>query len=199
MSNIQFPAGMSKGESLDFLKNMGFNTIDYQICRKEAEVVDFLKARKMDRVGFSIRTQKDGEDNKSNFKYPFYLGIKNEEQFAKISGELLKEGYTLIVSKTLDPEETVCKGTAVINSPENVLVEYITGPGTVRQLEEETPSQSNLYIFDSVRSPAWLREIFFFMVEKLCKENIIVEWSYYPYPVGLLKQQLILWELRPWQ
>lgn len=202
MSKIVFPTKMNKGESLDFLSNLGYNTIDYMICRSNMEFNAFIHSRSkegMPECGFSIRTQRDDQDNLKGFKYPFYLGIKDESKLKEIAFELLEKGYTIIVSKTLEPNDTICKGNAVINRRDNVLIEYIHGPGTVRQLEEKTPAQENIYIFANPKSPAWLRAIFMFMVNEIATEDIIVEWSYYPYPVGKKEQKLILWELRPYK
>lgn len=191
--------GLSKSKSLIYLKACGFNTTDFEVAETYNDVVSFIGSRDMSKAGYSIRTEQKGRDNKSNFNYPFYIGIKNLHKLLEIARGLLDEGYTLIVSQTLDPKDTVSKGTVVILGT-MIHIEYLEGAGTVRDLERGNPNHITCSIFGN--GPlrfSWAKAVFNFMTDEIIQTEMIVEWSYYPYPVGLNKKYLILWELRPWQ
>lgn len=186
---------MSKSASLIRLMNKGLNTPEFEIIGTEQELKKWssLHSEKSVKHGFSIRCERGDE-----FVLPFIYGVGKRETMIQAK-KLLGEGYLLILCPTIDKRACKVKGTATyFPNDQEVLVEYLVGPGVVRDMEQgANPRQ--LRITDPVMVDPPYDELYAVMKQHFSGRPEIVEWSEYKRPVGRLKEHLIFWEVRPWQ
>lgn len=186
---------MSKSASLIRLQNKGLNTPEFHIVDTSDElriVSKYLKESEA-KQGFSIRCERGDE-----FRLPFLYGLSKKDTMIK-ARELIGQGYRLILCPSIDKSKCKVKGTATyFPNDKEVLIEYISGSGTVRDLEEgANPRQ--LRVQDPVMVDPPFDELYTTMKQHFSVQPEIVEWSEYKGPVGRLKEHLIFWEIRPWQ
>jgi hypothetical protein len=191
---------MSKSDSLDHLAKLGLNTPDYTVCHTLADLEDFLDTLKAPK-GISLRTER-GEE----FRCPYFAQLTVTEAIAH-GRRLLHDGYTLIPFATIDIRDCLQKGMVVRLPAEEglpeyarkTMLEYSSGPGNVRDVEQGKGKIDRLYMEDHLPvGPVWD------VLRLVCKKYFatppqIVEWSHYKYPVGRLSHPIIFWEVRPWQ
>jgi hypothetical protein len=85
---------------------------------------------------------------------------------------------------------------------QRTLFEYLPGPGNLRDVEQSRPQQR---LLEDSELAAGQADAGILRVARDLRRHFrwppmeIVEWSYYRLPVGRLQDQLIYWEIRPWQ
>lgn len=148
----------------------------------------------------SIRTERDGE-----IKTPHYPNY-DFKQVASLIKWLAKDGYGIYLFSGIDPKDCKLRGNLHISKSGIGILEYMTGPGTVRDLEKSVPKATAIAydpetkekIFPGFKPPI---EVDTVMLDYIKKDffDWILEWSIYHVPVGTLRQHQIYWELRPWR
>lgn len=186
----------SKIQSIKALKAMGLNVPKLLL---ELHVKDDLEAWKKyysehdGRV--SIRTEKG-----PSFKCPHHPNIKLNKADREIH-YLLSQGYSIYVFEPINPDKCLCRGNFLRKESGDCLVEWLEGPGTVRDLEKVPSHLINLVEFKGIDKLLHYPNIYNVIKQliplgRFCNE--IVEWSYYSEKVGTLKDYPIFWERRPW-
>lgn len=199
---------MNKIDSLEFLENNHFNILPYIIYTdytpeeeilfdKEEEIVRSVE--ELGRGPYSARTQPK-DSTCVSFKHPFRMNMDIPE-IVRFVKEHSSE-YRMIIYKTLDSEDCIVKGTIAQLGGEKY-IELVEGPGIVRDLDK-----SEVISFDIKEPfPTKLEHLLYIIKEVIDRgeaifyhfasdEDIVVEWSYYKYPVGNLKRNLVFWEVR---
>jgi hypothetical protein len=187
---------MGKYERIKEFQVLGFNTPEILYIRRGALVDlrivgEFFK----DCERGSIRTYSD--DESKNFKCPHYPNRQIPELmelFPKIVDQ-----YHVMLAKPVDPNDTLWCGNLVVDPDgEEVYVEAIKGPGTVRDLDRRA------HDLDRKMRVSWWRaqgepwDIVIPEAVQFPRRGVVIEWSYYRVPVGMKKRQLIFWEYRPY-
>ena len=158
----------------------------------------------------SVRTFKANKGFDETFSEPFLPHRVFNKTLNNTLMELLDKEYSLLIyPHPLNPQDTITRGNILVDTGFNLMrmnftIEYLQGPGTVRDLEYSTEVKQ--IINDSCRVAnelgPWgtqlLREVRRVYLSSIEAENlpVIFEWSVYPYDIGYKKEPLILWELR---
>lgn len=176
---------------------MGLNVLDFYVTKDKREAAHYLAKNTGKRK--SMRTERGDE-----FLCPFYYFQPAEELVTKAL-QHIAEGYTLIFCDSLDGNDTVMFGAMALTGSTRINdhLDYVVGPGKLRELDThpnkfsyEIPS-ATLVPFMGLTFEEELTGLYRDIQSK-CNENIpcVVEWSYYPYPVGKLRTNFVFWELR---
>lgn len=195
---------MNKIQSVNLLRGLGFNVpelletfLAYDSETFSAKWEDFRSSLQEAFPKLSIRTSKGDES-----KCPHYPNISWNES-KTLTEKLLEEGYEVYLFEGIDPANCLRRGNFIAFSsydiePGKVFIEYLEGPGTVRDLEGSDKTISLV-----ISAPGTVPEKFtglalaYFDHPQLLGK--ILEWSEYKIPVGVHKQALICWEVRPWK
>jgi hypothetical protein len=194
-----------KLESLKNLYKLGLNTPDVVLVIPEHEAFnsrlaawemvkgDLKKQGSDHRVPrYSLRTTR-GKENTT----PHHPNLA-WDRCCKVVPQLIKEGYEVIIQRGINPKLCYFKGNFV-HRDRKILIEYIPGPGTVRDLDKakkievlDVPAD---YLFPEFLQPV-VNDLIILLPQW---SNYIFEWSIYRDLVGKQKQHQIYWEIRPWQ
>jgi hypothetical protein len=187
---------MGKLASLEELERRGLNTplLLLELKQFEENKLDKWKAFYSEAQGkVSIRTERDGEK-----LCPFRPNISLHRAAAEMP-DFIKKGYRILVFRGIDPNDSLFCGNFA-HTGKKFIVEWIKGPGTVRELESS--SRLNHVSVDTDKTlgkvihPAQtLLDVLRFTV----KENELFEWSIYSKEVGKHPDHLIFWEIRSWR
>ena len=189
---------MKKSDSLLKLMGMRLNTIAFKIMSDKATIKRFFKSIDPESK-YSIRTER----NEGEYELPFFYGKKVKDLIPEVD-KLCDEKYKLIIYKTLDAKDSIMCG-AVGKMGELVTVDYMIGPGTIRDMMKSRPlnvtSNPTTILQEIGKLPRAERDVLMVIVSNLLtkmrkEDNWIVEWSYYPYNCGVLKQPDVYWEIR---
>lgn len=196
----------TKANSLIFLKEEGFNTPDFRIITCKGELRGLLYGDFKEEENISVRTFLPGKDSTTSFKEPFKPNLSkgDTEEFYHHCSELLKT-HTLILSKGINPQKAVARGNIRYLHSENWALEFMKGPGTVRDLE--AASKDDLFQIGSTLGMRPLSKVMDCLGTKglsIVKAidsfywgiPLIVEWSIYEEGVGRNNSSLIFWEIR---
>jgi hypothetical protein len=189
---------MGKLESLKQLGNLGLNTPELlleirQFQDERHEVWKEFYSRVSGRI--SVRTERDGE-----VKCPHHPNMILRTA-ADVVPKLIREGYRILVFRGIDPQDAAFRGNYGIPPEGKPVIEWMSGPGTVRDLESIKHHSST----DKHSLPAFVKDGIYWPLYMRAKgghfgdRGAIIEWSLYPYNVGQLMQKAIYWEIRPWQ
>jgi hypothetical protein len=199
---------MNKIQSLEFLKENEFNVMPFRVVSTPNQWADFKNIYIESAPGtlFSGRTQPKGIPTDKSFQLPFGRGFTFQELEKFVEQNMVH--YDILVYQSLDPEDCIVKGNIAMMG-EEVWVEFLEGPGIVRDLEHTTPKNFKIEIgagipTDDPQISQILREVYsaFLKItdalafQHLLRNNVVVEWGYYKEPVGFLSQNLIFWEVR---
>ena len=192
---------MRKSESIVKLQELGLNTLDYFITENKAEVIHYL-ARHADEK-MSLRTERGDQ-----YDCPFYYMTKGESLLA-IALKHLSEGYKLILAPSLDIKGCLAFGVVAFGANKGDCAEFVEGEGKVREVYTHPDNQS--VMIDRVSLvPVTVKEVgkrmapilnsIYRELKEVCWDEVpcCIEWSYYSQAVGVKKQSLIVWELRPY-
>ena len=187
---------MNKISSLRYLHSLGLNTprILLELYGKEdLEKWQNYYATHEGRV--SLRTEK-GDD----FKCPHHPNIKLNKATIEVK-YLLSQGYKVYVFEAIDPANCLSRGNFIYGSDGISTVEYMLGPGTVRDLErapDELINRESFRALDGVKDQH-IHTVVAKLIPLVKWKDQIVEWSYYNKAVGNRSDYVIFWEIRPWR
>jgi hypothetical protein len=187
---------MRKSESLAALELLGLNTIDYFITEDPKEATHYLAKHVLDRR--SMRTERGDE-----FMCPFYYNLPGES-LLPLALKHIGEGYKLIFSPSLDSKDCTAFGTVALTGELKDWIEYVNGPGLVRELDTHPNKVSvpvdgfSLIPVKGNGSDVVFLNTVYKLVAEHCHDQVpcVLEWSRYPYRVGKLQKYFIFWELR---
>lgn len=203
---------MSKVQSLKMLEEMGLNTPELILSlgqfdqdkpvKWEALLGRLESEDKEQRV--SIRTERDGE-----VLCPHYPNITLRQADKRIR-DLHREGYAIHIFRGIDPQDCRVKGNIVgrlTGQSTEYIMEFTVGPGTVREVDRNTPQTARAInhgelqseVTDQVIKYALNHVLELYRLHHNRIQGEILEWSHYNVPVGRLKNYLIFWEMRAWK
>lgn len=186
---------MKKSDSLYYMQSLGFNTLDCFITKEFLQAKAYLENHLEDKM--SIRTERGDE-----FQCPFYYAVKGED-LIPIAKKHIDEGYKLLIYPYLDYKDSLAYGTIAILRDGSTLIEWVNGSGLVRDLDTNPEKITAVLPPGLTRLSAnkMINEIIVEVRELLYHEvdPLIVEWSLYKYPVGILQHNVVYWELRNYE
>jgi hypothetical protein len=187
---------MNKIESIKYLKSLKLNTPKILLelsGKKDLDNWSEYYARHEGRV--SIRTEKEG-----SFKCPHHPNIKLSKAGVEIK-YLISQGYKVYVFEAINPDDCLMRGNFIRKNSGECSVEYLIGPGTVRELEKVSSNsiqREDFKALDGIRDQG-----VYSVIRQLIPldrfVDSIIEWSYYKTKIGCYQDYVIFWELRPWQ
>lgn len=195
---MMLPNNWNKYLSLEYLRQQGLNTPDFELCSTPDELLDRLRYLYIvvEEKRTSVRCFKEGNSFNEPFFPNYLINLNNFGAWIK----LLKEGYKIIVSKPIDPVGAIIKGNIMLFESFSMrrfdyIVEYTEGTGTVRDLENE---KKVIKLHNELPYPIKTKQVYHdsFKLFKKIEEPIIVEWSIYDRPIGMKEEEVIYWEIR---
>lgn len=196
MSEWEKYLSLPKVKRIEVLSLHGFNVPLYKAVKSIQDLKDFIKEHELQRV--SIRTYAANEQ--SGFKCPHLPNRPSAEAIEEVKKLLdYSNKYQIMVSEGIDPACALFRGNAVFSQfpptySNEFIIEYLEGPGTVRDLESNPAVkhiQGKLY---QIPHPE-VREVAQALYASGVKD-VLFEWSVYNYPLGVLRRPLIFWEFR---
>lgn len=199
----------NKWTSIEHLKGEGLNTPKCFLITSVSELANFRETWNKDNI--SIRTFKW---NEKTFNDPHMPNVKLDNYLLALK-DLLKRGYYIILSEPISPLWSEFRGNISVKSPTGSpsfltwLIEYMEGPGTVRDLEEVSAEKILSCSKEEVVKEVigqWGLEVVS-VAQRLFKKHLIyddfpiqdemiLEWSILDRPVGWKKKGLVFWEIR---
>lgn len=212
---------MNKWDSLVFLREHGLNTPNSTLFIPTLSHTETLfKLRK------TLKEQSSSEDKVSirtfklssecSFKEAFFPNVTVDFSLISRLMSLLEEKSFLIISSPIDPQDCLFRGCIQYQGKNffgrsQFLIEYLEGPGTVRDLEYAKGKEIK-QIEIGFHPGDWtpLKEVLGLTglllsgnADKIASALIgegysqfILEWSIYKKFVGIRKEKLIFWHLR---
>ena len=182
---------MKKSDGIYLMQSLGLNTLDCLITNDQDLAFNYLHENHNIRI--SMRTERGHE-----FGSPFYYG-KIGAGLVELAKQHIQEGYTLILYPYLDYKDSIAYGTVGLPPDGSTIIEFVEGPGLIRELDA-SPARLSITIppgLVSLPNRPLISEVVR-EVKELCynEQACIVEWSIYRYSVGILHKPIIYWELR---
>lgn len=182
---------MKKSDGIYLMQSLGLNTLDCLITKKKDDAFAYL--HKNHNIRISLRTER-GEE----FGCPFYYG-KIGGGLVDLANQHIEEGYTLLLYPYLDYKDSIAYGTVGLPPDGSTIIEFVEGPGLVRELDTN-PTRISITVppgLALIPNRPLISEVVK-EVKELCynEQACIVEWSIYKYSVGILQKPVIYWELR---
>ncbi len=143
---------------------------------------------------WSIRTEKP-DSNMGTF--PFFYGMESMTKVLLKVRELMRGGYDVMISETLDKSLTLACGTLAVPEEDPPYVEFILGPHTVREMGEQKVYTVDLFSLADCGVEGDISNLMCEVVNEVPLGNIY-EWSLLYEPKGILDQKGIWWEVRPY-
>lgn len=187
-----------KSTRLDQLCNAGLNCAPYQYWMRgeldEHELRNFL--RQYNKVSFRTFTEeKYGADSP---KLPVEYGISNWERLQDLC-RINNHNYHILINQFL-PLDCIYAGNIILEK-DHFIFSSLRGFGTPRMADEQGAKLEVFRRRFDEPVPEWapgflstLKEQFRSIVPTL--RPITLEFSYFPYAVGLLQKQEVFWEWR---
>ena len=191
---------MRKSESIRQMQDLGLNTLDCLITDNLGMALGYLYENAETKV--SIRTERRDE-----FGCPFFFMVPGKE-LIEPAKRLLAAGYKLLLYPALDTAGCLAFGTVALPKDGSVIVEFVEGPGKVRELDNHPQKKSiilptgKFQVVYEKDTPIChlINEIITDVCNKCYNEgSVVVEWSYYGPLVGNRHHHAIYWELRPYE
>lgn len=202
---------LGKLERVNQLSGLGMNVPGYFLVHDESTLRELKEEIMIKYDRMSLRTYSKTDEFKE-FKCPFFPNHP-VKSFTPVPGDseaivglidMLEEfvhKYYIIVSPPINPEKCLYAGnmiTPVLGS-DVVHTEFITGPGTVRDVETrgialEIPRKGEIHYEEKrLIELEQVRDL----VLRFPEENMILEWSVYSEKIGQENDELVFWEYRP--
>ncbi len=113
----------------------------------------------------------------------------------------IRKKYELLIFEAIDPKDALKRGNLWFNKTEGKMgIEYVDGPGTVRQLESEKGLKSvSLTIEEFLNKEKDNNEFLGYSPSKFINlpfSQFIIEFSIYNHPVGTQLKNEVFWEIR---
>ena len=193
-----------KLDSLRRLSSLGFNAPEHHIMSHALTYsLDSCPWKKI-----SVRMDIEDSRAKNVILMPFKANMDRKEALEFIK-ENIRPDLIAIIAKGIDPADCIVKGRFMRTEDCHNILECTLGPGTVRDMEKVAIKDPNYFrIEERIYIPHFPKEVELYndykvILRKMMKDCItkvglgIVEWSIYPYPVGILDYPLICWEIIP--
>ena len=196
-----------KLDSLRRLNELGFNVPEFETVNNQKGLLvlgDVLN--KWEKI--SVRMDVKDSRAKNVILMPFKANMDQKEALDFIKNNL-RPDMIAIIAKGIDPDDCVAKGRFMRTENCHNILECTLGPGTVRDMEKITIRDPNYFrVEERIYIPHFPKEVkltegYKITLRKMMKDCItkiglgIVEWSLYPYPIGILNHHLICWEIIP--
>ncbi len=195
-----------KHDRIKYLVDSDFNVMDYrywlrgQLPGKMSEFEKFFY-KYVNQDGISLRTVTEEKYNQPSPQLPVRYCIKSLYLAKTFCLENNKYHHTL-VHQGLPLAKSLYSGNFILMNDTDYLAAFIKGYGTPRSVDQ--PDVKNLLVFGGQfdePTPDWAPEFIASMSDKLRNlvpelRPIIVEFSVYPEPVGLLGLPVVFWEWR---
>jgi hypothetical protein len=185
-----------KRERILYLGRMSFNIPRFLATIVEIkELAVFFNEHKDQRV--SIRTQ----NLYKPVLCPHYPNVLlNKNLLEKLQTDVRKK-YELLVFEAIDPKEAIKRGNLWFNKSEGKMgIEYLEGPGTVRNLEKESGLKSvTMTLEELLEKGKGENEFLGYPPSKFISlpfSQFIIEFSIYDHPIGTQQKPEIFWEIR---
>lgn len=185
-----------KKDRILYLGRMGFNIPKFLgTLTTVKELAVFFKDNKGKRV--SIRTQ----NLYRPVLGPHHPNVSLDKDLIEKLQTSIRKKYELLVFEAIDPKDAVKRGNLWFNKGEGKMgLEYLEGPGTVRNLEKESGLKTiSSQIEDMLEKERGGCEFLGCTPSKFLNlpfSKFIIEFSIYSHPVGVLNKQEIFWEIR---
>lgn len=189
---------MNKFDRIRLLRHLGLNTEDSVLIESPSDA-ERAGAFLSEHDSVSVRTFRPGNGRRGEPHFP----IVSHAEFESQCLPLLREGYSLIVARPIDPANALVAG-CIIRRNEDYLLELAFGSGTVRRVTHEGKIDQRLSLSgpeDPQATPlhsSALRELA--TAERRWRQRILLldvlyEFSVYRHPVGWKNQPTIFWEI----
>jgi hypothetical protein len=196
--NISDKELQGKMQRIEELFRLGFNVPDYYLVHDKATLRELKEELFQRNERMSIRTYSKTDELKE-FKCPHYPNWPVSELLEMIDD--LQEKYFILASPPIDPQKALFAGNVVTPAygEEDVVFEFITGPGTVRDVEKRgrtmiVKRKGEIHV-DGERQECL--ELVRNQILKFPTERTIIEFSVYSENVGKMQHDTVYWEHRP--
>lgn len=192
---------MRKSDSIIKLEELGLNVLPYFFTRDRKEALHYLAKHSSDII--SMRTERNDE-----FECPYYYSFKGEDLIEKAI-QHLDQNYTLILYPSIDILCCKAFGSLAITGDDTDILEFVIGPGKLRDLYHHPDRKTEYVLYNSLvpflfsdygENAEILNNVYKTIRDKI-KHNgnhIVIEWSWYKFPVGIRRENLVCWEIRPY-
>jgi len=191
-----------KHKRLQQLHEAGFNIADF-ICfppRTLAGRTEELRAFLVKHGKISCRHFH--EDEKRHFKCPVLYDQTDIDAVLAFCLEHNQIYYTLC-NEAICLKDSVCAGNVLILDERNYFIEYFFGQGTPRDIETKNADELKVYtrafgVPPSGDEPLEIIKRLAFEASKFhpIRGPYIIEFSVYPYPIGINQTTVVVWEWR---
>lgn len=185
---------------LQELADSGFNCPDFRFWLRGtlniAELREFLKIHKK----ISLRNFTEENVLAETPKLPVAYG-KNDWNFIEEFCGRNNTQYHTLVNQFLPPDESLLAGNIILLDDTRYAVSCFEGPGTPRDVDDKVSELKVCQRKFNEPPPKWVPETLKNLVSKLKTfrpdfRPMTIEFSIYPYAVGMLSRPEILWEWR---
>lgn len=185
-----FLKNLNKYQRIEFVKNLGLNTEDNILIRKD----DVIKNNKFIALhdNFSVRTFFDYETNLNTEHYP----VVAKNNLISLLKNLQIKGLNIILAVQINPKDAEYAGVCLFLH-DKIIFEILHGCVTVRDITRNYKTDTRIILDRYLKEKTddtqlnWL----IYKLENIGLENISVEFSYYKIPVGWKNERLIIWEI----
>ncbi|MBI2109384.1 MAG: hypothetical protein HYT93_04425 [Parcubacteria group bacterium] len=185
---------------LQELAHAGFNCADFRFWLRNELSVEELTVFFARHGRISLRNFTEEDPLKETPKLPVAYDVDSIDTVLRFCNKH-NENYHTLVNEALPLKDSLLAGNIVLLDNARYLVSYFKGYGTPRDVDEKT---SELHVFlrrFGSRAPDWAPESLRLLGDQLASfrsdfRPMTIEFSLYPYPVGVLKRSEVLWEWR---
>ncbi len=185
---------------LQELADAGFNCPDFRFWLRNQLRLPELEAFYKKQGSISLRTVTEENPLEETPKLPVAYDVSDWGSIAHFCGRYNRQYHTL-VNEALPLRDSIYAGNIVLLDSRRYLISYFEGYGTPRDVDDKT-SELNVFLRAfGVEAPNWIPESIRMLGERFEGfrpdfRPMTIEFSLYPYPVGILRQSEIFWEWR---
>ena len=186
---------------LQELADAGFNCADFRFWPKNKLDVAELREFWQKQGRISLRNFREETALEQTPKLPVAYDRSDWSAILDFCRRYNREYHTL-VNEALPLKDSLYAGNIILLDEEHYVVSYFEGYGTPRDVDDKEHPELKVYVRKfGVAVPSWAPELFAELAAKLqsfrtCFRPMTVEFSAYPYPVGICRRQEVFWEWR---
>lgn len=182
---------MNKFDQIRLVRLLGLNSEESILIKHRADCY-IAHAFLGKHTHLSLRTMDPTDPHRKTPHFPLMLKENLTEQLH----DLLDQGFQCIVATPIGPEDTLYAGAVMLDGA-YMTIELAKGPCTVRKVTHEGIIDISYDLirpnFDEIASLE-IREIAL-ETQKVPFDPCVIEVSYYKQPVGIKKQNVIIWDI----
>jgi hypothetical protein len=183
---------LTKFDRLNILKRHGLNVLSYTFLKRGSDRNIILNTIMSYTTNISVRTQNPLGD--SDVFYPKSINISPRDSLKNISEWINK--YDILISESVNPELcNLCGNIALLK--DKIIIETVSGAGTLDRITRENKLENHLIVnqfnYQKLIKDLCLNKIIGKSLS-LPIRNIIIEFSIYNKPVGILNEEYLVWE-----